>query len=168
MSERAAFCGVGEEKKRITESYGNDVDSDREEKTMVQKEIEICEFPAADYMPLVDYEGWRVAVLAYCENTRAENIHTMQKHEETDEVFVLLRGKVTLLTAGSGETPGEVVLHEMEPMKTYNVKKGVWHNHILDEEGVVLIVENRNTCDENSPVVELAGNVCSLLFDRIC
>ncbi len=33
----------------------------------------------------------------------------------------------------------------------YNVKKGVWHTHALDEEGSVLIIENQDTCDKNSP-----------------
>lgn len=68
--------------------------------------IEITNFPPADYEPLVDFDSWRVAVLAYCENTTPEKILTMQKHDETDEVFVL-------------------------------------------------IVENRNTCDENSPIKPL-------------
>ena len=43
----------------------------------------------------------------------------------------------------------------MEPGKIYNIKKGVWHNHIMDEGTEVLIVENRNTCDDNSPIIPL-------------
>jgi len=119
------------------------------------KAIEITNFPPADYKPLVDFEGWRVAVLAYCENTTPEKILTMQKHDETDEVFVLIRGNATLITAESGDCPGELALTRLEPCKIYNVKKGFWHNHVLDEEGIVLIVENRNTCDENSPIKPL-------------
>ena len=56
-------------------------------------EIEIIDFPAEDYQPLKDYEGWRVAVLRSCENTRLEKIHWMQKHMQTDEVFVLITGR---------------------------------------------------------------------------
>lgn len=123
----------------------------------MDKSIEIKEFPVSDYAPLIDYAGWRVAVLTYCENTRPENIKTMQKHEETDEVFVLLQGEVVLITAGSDEVPGQLEFEKMEPLKLYNIKKGVWHNHILNQEGVVLIVENRDTSDENSPIAFLDG-----------
>ena len=38
------------------------------------QDIEIIDFPAEDYMPLKDYEGWRVAVLKHCENTNLEKI----------------------------------------------------------------------------------------------
>lgn len=119
--------------------------------------IEITNFPNTDYMPLVDYEGWRVAVLASCANTTPEKIQTMQKHDYTDEVFVLVRGNAILITAGNGHKPEGITLHKMEPYKTYNIKKGFWHNHVLDEDGIVLIVENSNTCDENSPIMSLTN-----------
>lgn len=117
--------------------------------------IEITEFPQTDYQSLVSYEKWRVAVLAACENTTLPKIKTMQKHDETDEVFVLVRGNCTLITAGNDETPGEIELYKMQPQKVYNVKQGFWHNHILDDEGIVVIVENEDTCDANSPILPL-------------
>lgn len=119
------------------------------------KAIEVTDFPAKDYEPLVDYESWRVAVLAACENTTLPMIQTMQRHEQTDEVFVLIRGNCTLFTGGNSETPGEIEAVKLEPLKVYNVKKGFWHNHILDEEGAVLIVENKDTTVDNSPVYPL-------------
>lgn len=119
------------------------------------EQIEIIEFPKEDYEPLVDYETWRVAVLRYCENLDPDKIKTMQKHNETDEVFVLLSGQCILYCAGSEEAPGEIQAISMEPMKLYNIKKGVWHNHTMPEGGTVLIVENQNTNDDNSPVLPL-------------
>lgn len=122
---------------------------------MKKKEIEIVEFQEEGYKPLVDFESWRVAVLKYCKDVRIENIKTMQRHLETDEIFVLLNGVCTLISAGTGETVEEIAITKMEQHKIYNVKKGVWHNHVLDEKGEVLIVENQNTCDDNSPIVNL-------------
>jgi len=121
------------------------------------KAIEITNFPVTDYEPLVDYEGWRVAVLAFCENTTLPKIQTMQRHDLTDEVFVLIRGNCTLLTGGNGDVPGEMEAVKLEPHKVYNVKKGFWHNHVLDEDGIVLIVENQDTCDDNSPILPLTA-----------
>lgn len=117
----------------------------------MEKDIEIIDFPEEDYMPLKDYDGWRVAVLRHCENTNLENIRWMQKHMETDEVFALLDGNCTLILAGDGEEPGNYKTVEMKPHRIYNIKRGFWHNHVLDEKGEVLIIENRDTTDDNSP-----------------
>jgi hypothetical protein len=43
----------------------------------------------------------------------------------------------------------------MEPLKLYNVESGVWHTHTLDKKGIVAIVENQNTTDDNSPTLLL-------------
>lgn len=114
--------------------------------------MEIANFPKQGYEPLVDFEEWRVAVLDFCDDVRVESIHSMQKHNLTDEVFVLVSGRCTLFLAGNGERPDRIEAQVLEKGKVYNVKKGFWHNHILDEQGAVLIVENRNTCDSNSPI----------------
>lgn len=121
----------------------------------MEKDIEIIDFPKEDYMPLKDYDGWRVAVLKHCENTNLEKISWMQKHMETDEVFVLLQGNCTLILAENGDKPGVYKTIEMEPHRLYNIKKGFWHNHVLDEKGEVLIVENRDTTDDNSPTYRM-------------
>lgn len=128
--------------------------------------IEIADFPQTDYEPLIDYEGWRVAVLAYCENTTIDKIKTMQKHDETDEVFVLVRGKCALITGGNAEEPGQPEFTSLQPHKAYTIKKGFWHEHVLDEEGIVLIIENSNTCDDNSPRVKLSAEQCKALKDK--
>ncbi|HIQ98253.1 MAG TPA: hypothetical protein IAB23_01045 [Candidatus Scybalocola faecavium] len=122
---------------------------------MEHQEIEIIEFQPEGYKPLVDFGQWRVAVLKFCDDLKLENIKTMQKHLETDEVFVLIRGNCTLFLGKDGDTPEDIHRVHMEPGKIYNIKKGVWHNHIMDEGTEVLIVENRNTCDDNSPIIPL-------------
>ncbi len=121
----------------------------------MEKAIEIIDFPAEDYMPLKDYGAWRVAVLRHCENTNLERISWMQKHMETDEVFALLDGNCTLILAGDGDKPENYEMVKMEPHKLYNIKSGFWHNHVLDENGEVLIVENRDTTDDNSPTYHM-------------
>ncbi len=118
-------------------------------------DIEIKQYNKPGYAPVIDFEAWRVAILNDIDELEVHNLKTMQKHQETDEVFVLLRGSCTLFTAGNGEEVGAIQSTNLEPCKCYNVKAGVWHTHTLTENSSVLIVENRNTCDENSPVVQL-------------
>lgn len=122
---------------------------------MKKEYIEISSYQGEGYVPLIDYMEWRVAILNYCEELEIQNINTMQKHEETDEVFVLLSGHCTLFTGGNTEMITDIDAIDMEPLQLYNVKRGVWHTHTLDRDGSVLIVENRNTNDDNSPTMSL-------------
>lgn len=118
-------------------------------------DIEIKEYTEPGYAPVVDYETWRVAVLNDCEELEVPNLKTMQKHLLSDEVFILLKGSVTLFTGGNGDEIGTISSVTLEPYKCYNVKAGVWHTHTLTKDSSVLIVENRNTDDSNSPTIEL-------------
>ncbi len=118
---------------------------------MEKEYIDIMDYTGEGYHPMIDYGSWRVAVLRYCEELEIQNLFKMQKHQESDEVFVLLAGNCTLFSGGSGNEIGTVEAVAMEPLKLYNVKKGVWHTHTLDKKATVLIVENQNTCDANSP-----------------
>ena len=117
--------------------------------------LEIRSYNDEGYMPLVDYENWRVAILRFEEGLLPEKIVDMQRHDETDEVFVLLAGRcILLLGEGSNEVTA-IHADDMQPLNVYNVKKGCWHHHALSEDAVVLIVENRDTVEANSPKVPL-------------
>ena len=117
--------------------------------------IEIKKYEGAGYKPVIDYDKWRVAVLNYCDELLPENIEKMQKHNQTDEVFVLLKGKCMLFMAEGDQEIEEIYAQEMEPYKMYNIKRSVWHTHTLSEEAMVLIVENRDTDLDNSPEIDL-------------
>jgi hypothetical protein len=117
--------------------------------------LEIREYSGEAYQPLVDYGEWRVALLRPADDMLPQNIHRFQRHDETDEVFVLLQGRCILYIGEGGETITTIHAQDMEPLKVYNVKQGVWHNHTLNEDAVVLIVENRDTSDHNSPFCAL-------------
>lgn len=119
-------------------------------------DIEVKEYKEPGYAPVIDYESWRVAVLNDCEELEVPNLKTMQKHLLSDEVFVLLKGSCTLFAGGNGETVGDICSVPLEPYKCYNVKAGVWHTHTLTPDSSVLIVENRDTNDSNSPTAMLS------------
>ena len=134
--------------------------------------IDIQEYPGEGYQPLVDYGEWRVAILNYIDELLPENITAMQRHDETDEVFVLMRGRCVLYIGEGDETITAIRSVDMEPTKVYNVKRGVWHNHTLSQDAVVLIVENCDTGDHNSPFCPLDGgqreqviDLCAALLD---
>ncbi|MGV8981088.1 hypothetical protein [Clostridium sp.] len=117
--------------------------------------IEIKEYQGEGYKPIIDFETWRVAVLKYCDELLPGNITKLQRHDESDEVFVLLKGNCTLFIADGKDDVGTIYHESMEPLKLYNIKKSTWHSHTLSKDAVVLIVENANTCLLNSPEIIL-------------
>ena len=106
--------------------------------------IEIYEHSGEGYLPLIDFQSWRVAILRY--NKRFCKLTGLERHLETDEVFVLLEGDATLV---AGE-PGNTTEYKMERNKIYNIPKGVWHHIIVTPDAYVLIVENSDTSVENT------------------
>ena len=94
------------------------------------------------YQPLVFSHDWQVALLNWepVFDTAAQG--EIERHNQTDEVFVLVKGKAVLFTIT--ET-GEMLIEEMEPNVIYNVTRGAWHNLVATRDATWIIVENRNT-----------------------
>lgn len=127
--------------------------------------IEIREHNGPDYKPLVDYQNWRVAIINYTSDLTPDKINRMQKHTETDEVFVLMTGRCILFVGEGEESITKIYAVDMEPYKAYNIKCGVWHSHTFSEDARVLIVENRDTVVENSPFVPLSEEQCKTIVE---
>lgn len=131
-----------------------------------EKLIEIRDYNGDGYRPIIDYGSWRVAILRYHPELEPNVIQTMQRHEETDEVFVLLSGRCILFLGEGDDQITNIHAVDMEPLKMYNIKRGVWHTHTLDRDATVLIVENRNTSDANSPKQNLLDSYCKEIVDQ--
>ena len=69
--------------------------------------------------------------------------------------FASLEGDFTLFLGGNGEHIGEIEAIKLEPLKLYNVKRGTYHTHTPEKNSTVLIVENVDTTDDNSPKEKL-------------
>ena len=95
----------------------------------------------------------------YTADLLPEKINRMQKHLETDEVFVLLAGYCILFLGAGDDRVTQVHAVDMEPFKLYNVKRNCWHSHTFSQDAKVLIVENRDTVDANSPFVSLSADL---------
>lgn len=126
--------------------------------------IEVLEYTGIGYQPIMVCRDFRVAVLNYHQELLPENINNFQKHSLTDEAFVLLKGHCILFVA-EDESLEKIHAVELEPYKTYNVKKGTYHTHTLTEDAMVLIVEADDTCDDNSPIVRPDAEVTGRLIE---
>ena len=109
------------------------------------------------YKPLVDYGAWRVALLNYESGLQVQALDRMQRHNETDEVFVLLKGRCLLFIGGGADKVEHIYGEDLRPSLLYNVRRGVWHTHTLSSDAQVLVVENRDTTYDNSPFISLTA-----------
>ena len=120
---------------------------------MNEELLEITEYGGPAFKPLVIKEGWRVGILNDDPaKYRRESLCDFERHNLTDEVFVLLSGECTLLVGdgkGAGDV-GEVRAVKMEPKKLYNVRQNVWHDLLGSPGMTLLVVENADTSRQTS------------------
>lgn len=122
--------------------------------------VEFYEWNEAGYKPLVFHHDWMVALLNWEPACRLENAHEIERHNQTDEVFVLLCGQAALyVNAGAG-----LRLVEMKPGALYNVRAGVWHNLLATRDAAWVIVETRDTNLYDTEIRKLSEEERRLLF----
>lgn len=124
---------------------------------MESNDYAIFAYEGEGYLPLVRFGAWRVAILRNGPRFDQDTFHDAERHLATDEVFVLLSGRATLLTFGREANPSKDQLQHisMLPGLVYNIYQGVWHGILADKDSSVLIIENENTNKENSEKVEM-------------
>jgi glyoxylase-like metal-dependent hydrolase (beta-lactamase superfamily II) len=108
------------------------------------KGLDILEYSGEGYKRLANNGKWTFAGLNWAPRFDEKNLVDLERHNLTDEIFVLVHGKATLII---GEQCERV---EMEPLKYYNVRAGIWHNIVVSEDARVLIMENSNTSKDNT------------------
>ncbi len=104
--------------------------------------VDIVSYDGDNYVRAVESGGWCIAFLNHGDRFVKPNY--VERHNESDEVFVLLSGEATLLV---GESCREV---RMECGKIYNVRNGMWHQIVTTPGAKCLIVENADTGAANS------------------
>ena len=114
------------------------------------KGLDILEHSGIEYRRLVNNAKWTLASLNWAPRFDESNVCELERHNLTDETFVLLHGKATLLV---GEKADRI---EMEPLKYYNVRAGIWHHIIVSEDARVLVAENANTSKDNTEYLSLS------------
>ena len=103
--------------------------------------LEIHTYNGIGYQPLVFSDGWQAALLNWEPIFDLANAGEIERHNQTDEVFVLWRGRAVIFVS-DGE---RLQVEEMQAGAIYNVPRGVWHNLLARRDASWIIVENRDT-----------------------
>ncbi len=125
---------------------------------MDERVLEVRQYDGEGYRPLIDFGAWRVAILRWEPSMEPDKITYMERHVQTDEVFVLLYGQATLILGGNSTQVDGIYLQKVEGCKFYNVKQNAWHTVVLSPDASILIVEENNTGEENTEYCVLSEN----------
>jgi len=122
--------------------------------------VELYEWNEPGYKPLVFHQDWMVALLNWEPACLLENAHEIERHNLTDEVFLLLHGQAILyVNAGAG-----LRSIAMKPGALYNVRAGVWHNLLATRDARWVIVEARGTDLHDTEIRKLNEEERLVLF----
>lgn len=100
-------------------------------------------------------EKWMVGIKNWKPANDITGIDCLERHNQTDELFVLAAGACTLIYANEtadGITFGAV---KMEPQKVYNIPATLWHNTITQRGTKMILIEDSLTSMENSDILSL-------------
>ena len=117
---------------------------------MEEELIEIQDYQGEGFRVLISFGAWRVAVLRYLDEIQPEKNASLERHTQTDEVFILTQGRGVLILGGNGPRVEHLVLQPLAAGKVYNVRRDVWHTVLLSRDATVLIVENQDTGTANT------------------
>ena len=100
-------------------------------------------------------EKWTVGIKNWKPANDITGLNCLERHNKTDELFVLLSGRCTLISAE--EVGGELKMKalEMEPFKVYNIPQSLWHNTVTQKDTKMILIEDVSTGMENSDILDL-------------
>lgn len=118
-------------------------------------DIQKYEFNGEGMTRVFENEKWMVGIKNWKPANDIANTNCLERHNKTDELFILLAGKCVLLYAN--EVGGELVIEaeSMEPMKVYNIPATLWHNTVTNKDTKLILVEDSSTSMDNSNILDL-------------
>ncbi len=100
---------------------------------------------------------WMVGIKNWKPMNDIANINCLERHNETDELFILLAGKCTLLFANETAEGLKIEAVPMEPLKVYNIPRSLWHNTVTEHGTKLALIEDSSTGSANSDNLDLTA-----------
>lgn len=118
-------------------------------------EIQSFEYKGEGLTRVYENSKWMVGIKNWKHANDISGIDCLERHNETDELFILLAGSCSLLSGA--ETPHGLKIKaiKMEPMRVYNIPRGHWHNTVTSKDVKLILVEDSATGAANSEVLRL-------------
>lgn len=118
-------------------------------------EILNYEFTGEGMHRVFENEKWTVGIKNWKPANDVTGIDCLERHNQTDELFVLVEGACTLVYANETEDGLVFDAVKMEKDKVYNIPATLWHNTITQKDTKMILIEDSNTSMENSDILNL-------------
>lgn len=129
--------------------------------------VAVAQHTGSGFAPIMDFAGWRVAVSRGKPGTQAAQLSKVQRHNATNEVFILTQGAAQMVVLEGDLPPTRPHVFDLEPNVVYNVQQNVWHASFLSEDAHIIIFERADTGMENSDVVELDAATIDAILEQV-
>ena len=116
--------------------------------------IQILRHGAEGFARLYENENWTVALKNAGPSNCREAVVTLERHNQTDELFLLLSGNAVMMEGTvENETVTGITEKKMESGCIYLIPHGVWHNTWMEPGAKFVIIENADTSYDNTDVI---------------
>lgn len=113
---------------------------------MIEHLVDIGSSFAQTYQPVLSFAGWKVAMLRYFDVVAPEIFHRVERHWNTNEVFILTAGRADLiLLEESNGAPSQPFVLPMQHNVAYNVRQSVWHHVVMSLDAHIILFEREET-----------------------
>lgn len=126
-------------------------------------EIKKFEYEGEGLTRVFENPKWMVGIKNWKPANDIANTNCLERHNLTDELFVLLAGECVLLYANEVNGKLEIGAVKMEPMKVYDIPATLWHNTVTKKDTKLILVEDSATGSANSDVLDLTPEQIALV-----
>ncbi len=117
--------------------------------------VKIGESFEQTYKPVLDFGGWKVAMLRFFDAVEPNSFYRVERHLNTNEVFILTAGRADLIVCGGDERPEDTYVFPMKLNVAYDIQQSVWHHVVMSEDAHIILVERSETGLETSDYFKL-------------
>jgi mannose-6-phosphate isomerase-like protein (cupin superfamily) len=108
---------------------------------------------------------WTVGIKNWKPANDVSGIDCLERHNLTDELFVLLEGRCTLIFANEVSEGLKIEAVEMDKDKVYVIPQHLWHTTVTERDTKMILIEDSNTSNENSDILHLSGDQIKKIQD---
>jgi oxalate decarboxylase/phosphoglucose isomerase-like protein (cupin superfamily) len=105
------------------------------------------------FCPVVRNPQFLCAIITHSAMYSEGKVTEMKRHNDTDEVFVLLSGNATLLTRDNINEKCQVT--KLSLGTVYTVKSGTWHYLAVSADAKVFVTENGSIDPQNTDKLDV-------------
>jgi mannose-6-phosphate isomerase-like protein (cupin superfamily) len=119
--------------------------------------IKKYEYEGEGLVRVFENEKWTVGIKNWKPANDIANTASLERHNQTDELFVLLAGSCVLLFANEVNGKLEIEAEKMEPGRVYDIPPTLWHNTVTRKDTKLILIEDSSTGSKNSDVLNLSA-----------